>query len=137
MPGVGESHMNALARTRDARLLAIAVLAGAAVLLSIWISVSTIKAEIPLADPLEISIKERMAKLNLAGRAVELPTEKAQRAREAIKRRDYPLAHEIATQMLANSQLQNFRFYPYEDFIEAVSDVADPEFGARLDAWRA
>ncbi len=38
---------------------------------------------------------------------------------------------------MANSRLQNWRFYPFTDFIQGVADVSDPVFESRLNEWAA
>jgi tetratricopeptide (TPR) repeat protein len=65
----------------------------------------------------------------------ESPSEKARRARSAIKRGDYSTAREIADDVLANTHLQSWRFYPFSDFIGTVANANDPLLQIQLDAW--
>jgi tetratricopeptide (TPR) repeat protein len=79
---------------------------------------------------------EPAAQLNVT-RSIELTSEKATRARNAIKHGDYADAAKIVAGVLAGSHLQNWRFYPFADFMNHITDVSDPAFAANLDAWVA
>ena len=70
-------------------------------------------------------------------RNIELTSEKAARARNAIKHGDLAAAAKIVADVLADSHLQNWRFYPFDDFMRHIADVNDPAFAAQLDAWVA
>ncbi|MGB7255646.1 MAG: hypothetical protein WBC94_18815 [Xanthobacteraceae bacterium] len=83
------------------------------------------------------AINVETAKLNIKPRTIELTSEKATRARNAIKRGDYATASKITAEVLANSRLQIWRFYPFSDFIQGVADVSDPVFESRLNEWAA
>ena len=83
------------------------------------------------------AIAQAMEKLNVKPRTVELNSEKAMRVRNAIKHGDYSTAHQITADVLANSHLQNWRYYPFSDFINDVIDLSDPALEARLDTWVA
>lgn len=67
----------------------------------------------------------------------DTPWDKALRVRDAIKRGDFAAAHHLTEAVAAASRLQNWRYYPFEDFIGGIADVADPGFGTRLDEWVA
>lgn len=43
----------------------------------------------------------------------------------------------ISADVLAQSRVQNWRFYPFAPFIHAIADVSDPQFAAHLDDWVA
>ena len=90
-----------------------------------------------LAAALVNSIAEHTAQLIGKPRKIELTSEKALRVRNAVKRGDYATAAQIAAGVLADSRLQNWRFYPFTGFIKNVSDLSDPNFESRLDAWVA
>jgi hypothetical protein len=83
------------------------------------------------------TINDEIAKLNIKPRTVELTSEKAARVRLAIKQGDYATARQITADVLANSQLQNWRYYPFTDFINGVIKLNDPEFEAHLNTWVA
>jgi tetratricopeptide (TPR) repeat protein len=83
------------------------------------------------------AISDDAVKLSVAPRTIELTSEKAMRAREAIKHDDYATAGKIVAEVLAKSTLQNWRFYPFSDFMDRIADVSDPTFAAHLDAWVA
>jgi tetratricopeptide (TPR) repeat protein len=82
-----------------------------------------------------IAINDETAKLNIKPRTIELTSEKAMRVRNAIKREDYSVAKQITADIVASSRLQNWRYYPFSDFISGIADVNDPTFEAHLDAW--
>jgi tetratricopeptide (TPR) repeat protein len=84
-----------------------------------------------------IAINEEAAKLNIKPRTTELTSEKAARVRNAIKHDDYTTADKITTDVLANSRLEYWRFYPFGEFIGRVTDVTDGAFEAHLNAWVA
>jgi hypothetical protein len=96
-----------------------------------------IAAEEPLPARLNAAIDQEVARLKLPPRPVELTSEKAVRARHAIEQGDYATAHKIFDEVLSASKIANWRFYPFDDFIERVSDVTNPSFKARLDTWVA
>lgn len=86
---------------------------------------------------LAVTIDKEAADLEGKPRTIELTSEKARRVRNAIKTGDYSTAAKIVVNVLANSHLQNWRFYPFSYFINDIADVNDPTYGARLDAWVA
>ena len=47
------------------------------------------------------------------------------------------VAEQIIEEVFGVSQLQNWRFHPYDDFITYVLSNAPPEFATRLDEWVA
>jgi tetratricopeptide (TPR) repeat protein len=83
------------------------------------------------------AIDEEIAKLNIKPRTVELTSEKAARVQLAIKRGDYSTARQITADVLANSRLENWRYYPFSDFINGIVDVGDAALEAHLNAWVA
>ncbi|MFT4097896.1 MAG: hypothetical protein QM651_12295 [Rhodoblastus sp.] len=83
------------------------------------------------------TVTAKRAEVTPAFERGELPTEKARRVREAIKKGEYKLARDTIGEVLAASSLKSWRFDPFEDFIAAVPDVADPDFQKRLDDWNA
>jgi hypothetical protein len=83
------------------------------------------------------AIDDKIATLNVEPRTIELTSEKATRVRNAIKNGDFTAAREITTGVLAESHLQNWRYYPFDDFINDISDVNDPAFENQLNAWVA
>src|SRR5689334_6142322 len=62
------------------------------------------------------------------------PSEEALRARAAIKAGDFSKAHEIVADVLARSRVQNWRHYPFSEFISAVANANDPALEKQLDA---
>jgi tetratricopeptide (TPR) repeat protein len=82
-------------------------------------------------------INTKLSALITKPRTVELTSEKAIRARHAIKQEDYSTAEKIIASVLTSSRVENWRFYPFADFIEDVVDPNDPAFEAKLTAWAA
>jgi tetratricopeptide (TPR) repeat protein len=89
----------------------------------------------PAAAQLASTIAEETAKLNLPPRTTELTSEQAIRVRQAISQGDFTVARHITADVLANSQLQNWRYYPFADFVKNISDVGNPAFETRLNEW--
>lgn len=81
------------------------------------------------------TIPDVAAALGLKPRTVELPVERAARARSAILKGDFATARTIIMAELAHSKIERWRFHPFRDFINDVSDVGDPEYGERVRAW--
>ena len=86
-------------------------------------------------ERVESGADEALAKLGLKPRTTESIAEKAFRVRTAIKHSDFSTARQIAGQILASSHLQNWRYYPFQDFVASVSDVNDASFEEKLNAW--
>jgi tetratricopeptide (TPR) repeat protein len=83
------------------------------------------------------AIGEKAAKLSVRSSTSESTAEKAMRVRAALKTGDYATAHKIVGGVLADSRLQNWRFYPFSDFLDRVTTVNDPALEPHLDAWIA
>lgn len=83
------------------------------------------------------AVDEEISKLNIKPPTIEFTSEKATRVQHAIKRGDYATARQITADVLANSQLQNWRYYPFTDFVNGVINLNDPELEAHLNTWVA
>lgn len=83
------------------------------------------------------AIEEQLAALNLPARSIELTPEKAAHFRHQIEEGQYSAARDLIRQVLDDSNLQNWRFYPFEDFIAQTSNLTDPSFKEHLDTWVA
>jgi tetratricopeptide (TPR) repeat protein len=81
------------------------------------------------------AINEETARLVAKPRAIELTSEKATKVRDAIKRGDYATARQVTAEVLAGSILQNWRYYPFGEFVGGVPDVNDPAFETQLTTW--
>jgi hypothetical protein len=91
-------------------------IAGAAVGLASLIGSSywtTAAEDFPGRSDLVPAIEAKLAALNIKPRTVEMTSELARKARAAIKREDYATAGQITAAVLANSQIENWRFYPF------------------------
>ena len=122
--------------SRSRSLLTAGILVGVAALVAIALVFAGRGPDKKSASTtLEIAIDEATAKLVAKPGAIESTQQKAMRVRNAIKQGDYATADRITADVLANSHLQPWRFYPFTVFITGVADVNDPSFEARLDAW--
>jgi tetratricopeptide (TPR) repeat protein len=83
------------------------------------------------------AISEETTKLNVKPHTIELTSEKATRVRLAIKDGDYSTAQKITAEIVANSHLENWRYYPFSDFIGGIADLTDQTLEAHLNAWIA
>lgn len=87
-------------------------------------------------DPLAIAIRQETAKLLPKQRTIILPSEKALAAKAAIKHGDYVAASRISAEILANSTLQNWRFYPFNNYVDNfVVGEDDAHFEENLNKW--
>jgi tetratricopeptide (TPR) repeat protein len=81
--------------------------------------------------------KAAIARLKVKPAQVDTPWRKAMRVRAAIKRGNYSAARRMTAEIAAASQPDNWRHFPFDDFIKYVSDLSDPAYAAHLDAWVA
>jgi tetratricopeptide (TPR) repeat protein len=96
-----------------------------------------IAAEEPTSARLNAVIDQEVERMRLPPRSVELTSDKAVHARHAIEQGDFATAHKIFDEVLGASKIDNWRFFPFDDFIEHISDVTSPSFKDRLDEWVA
>ncbi len=89
----------------------------------------------PAKDTIVEGINARVAQLVGKPRTIELTSEKAVRARNAIKQGDFATAGKIISDVLAQSKMENWHFYPFNIFMPAVDDPNDPAFTKQLDDW--
>ncbi len=82
-------------------------------------------------------INAKVSALIVTPRTIELTSEKAARVRDAITREDYSTADKIVASVLASSRIENWRFYPFPDFIDNIIDLNDAAFEAKLSSWVA
>ena len=90
------------------------------------------------ADPLLAQmIEKETAALGLKPPAVTLTSEKSKAARQAVLRGDYAEAERIAREVLAHSQLQAWRFYPFARFVTSFTVGTEPHLLEHLNEWVA
>jgi tetratricopeptide (TPR) repeat protein len=89
------------------------------------------------SERLRMSIDEELAKLDRTPPRTELTSTKALHVRDAIKGGDHVVARQTTAEVIGASQLENWRYYPFSDFIAAIIDTNDPAFEARLNDWIA
>ena len=80
-------------------------------------------------------IEKETAALGLKPPAVTLTSEKAKVARQAVLRGDYAQADRIAADVLAHSQLQAWRFYPFSLFVKTFTLGTEPHLLEHLNEW--
>jgi tetratricopeptide (TPR) repeat protein len=107
----------------------------AAIINTCLISAGRSAEQDPDAVRLRTTIDEKTATLSLRPRSAELLSEKAMRVRNLIKQAQYASAQKAITDVLASSHLENWRFYPFSDFMSALSGVDDPAFEVKLNEW--
>lgn len=99
---------------------------------------AVIKQEATKVDSKDIvitTIEQETAKLLTKPRTVVLTSEKALATKAAIKRGDYAEAKKISTEVLANSKLQHWRFYPFTVFMDNISSGRDDVLLENLNKW--
>jgi hypothetical protein len=82
-------------------------------------------------------IAESAARLTSNLSITQTTSDKARRARAAIKSDDFDTARQIIAEVLKGSKLQNWRFYPFSGFIAEVSNATDTELESHLSTWIA
>ena len=87
------------------------------------------------AARLRTTINEKTAILNLKPRSADLPSVKAMRVRNLIKQGEYASAGQDVSEVLTSSHLENWRYYPFSDFMGILSDVSDPAYEMKLNGW--
>jgi len=119
------------------RTIALSVIFGVASFVAVHFLLLGRGSQIAAHVPPTNAVEEKLAKLTVKSRGGELPSEKAVRARNALKRGDYATARQIAAGVLAGSSVQSWRFYPFTDFIKGLANANDPALEGHLDAWVA
>jgi len=67
----------------------------------------------------------------------DVVADKALHVRDAIKRADYAAAHAVMAGVLADSKIENWRFYPFADVMTDLFLDTDTALPERLDEWIA
>jgi hypothetical protein len=83
-------------------------------------------------------VAQELAQLGVKPKTTVLPSDRSFEAITAIKRGDYATGRRIAEDVLASSKLQNWRFYPFNEFMGAIGRGGnDPLLLSRLNLWLA
>jgi tetratricopeptide (TPR) repeat protein len=108
-------------------------------------TVTTVRKHAPAAtalpangiDPvLAAMVAQERAKLDAKPKTVVVPSDQSYDALIAIRRGDYVTANRIATEVLAQSHLQRWRFYPFDEFMYSITRGGnDPVLLDHLRAW--
>jgi membrane associated rhomboid family serine protease len=88
-------------------------------------------------DPvLAAMVAQESAKLDAKPKTVVVPSDQSYEALIAIRRGDYATANRIASEVLARSHLQRWRFYPFNEFMGSITRGGnDPVLLEHLRAW--
>lgn len=111
------------------------IIAGIAILMGSIALIRVGAAQDVANAPPSSALDEQLKALNLPQRTVELTSERAARFRHAIEQGRYTEARDLIGRVLDDSTIQNWRFYPFNDFMWQVSNLTDPSFKDRLDEW--
>ncbi len=84
---------------------------------------------------LALMVAQRLAELDLHPKTVVTPTDLGLETALAIKNADFAKATQISQDVLARSQLQSWRFYPFNEFIGSVPRGDDPGLLQHLNLW--
>jgi len=85
-----------------------------------------------LLKSIDINVEKLVSKIQ-----TESTISKALQVREALLHRDYETAQKISEAVLKESSLEDWRFYPFTDFISVAVKSDRPDFADRLDEWVA
>lgn len=91
----------------------------------------------PDSESLSSQISRRFASLHIKPATIESTAHKALRVRDAVMAADFATAERITVGVLAHSQLQNWRYYPFDAFVKSVTYEPASQFGQRLSGWVA
>jgi tetratricopeptide (TPR) repeat protein len=80
-------------------------------------------------------INARFAQLHINPTTIESTYQKGLRARRAIKAGDFAAADRIIADVISHSRIQNWRYYPFQDFVAALFSANDPQFGSQISKW--
>jgi tetratricopeptide (TPR) repeat protein len=80
-------------------------------------------------------VAERTAELRIKPKTAATPSDLALEAAVAIKGGNFARAEQISDEVLTNSRMQNWRFYPFNAFMGSVARGDDPVLLAHLDTW--
>jgi len=102
-------------------------------------SVPTVHARRPHPAPTEEAlaamVAEKTAELSLVPKTVMTPIDRALDASSAIKQNDFGKARSIFDEILAQSHLEGWSFYPFNEFMGALVRGDDPKLLEGLNHW--
>ncbi len=105
--------------------------------LFVWpcIGVTRTAAAAETIEALNAEIASETAQLVPKPRSIVLISETALKAREAIKWGDFAAAGKTISDILANSHIENWRFYPFNLFMFHIAREQDDVLLAKLNEW--
>jgi tetratricopeptide (TPR) repeat protein len=80
-------------------------------------------------------VAEKTAELSLGPKTVTTPADRALEASSALKRDDFAKARSIAEEVLSQSHLEGWSFYPFNEFMSTLVRSDDPKLLAGLNHW--
>jgi tetratricopeptide (TPR) repeat protein len=80
-------------------------------------------------------IAEKTAELSLGPKTVTTPADRALEASSALRRDDFARARSIAEEVLSQSHLEGWSFYPFNEFMSTLVRGDDPKFLVGLNHW--
>jgi tetratricopeptide (TPR) repeat protein len=86
-------------------------------------------------EALAAMVAQRLKELDLPQKKVVTPSDLGLETALAIKSADFVKAAQITQDVLARSQLQSWRFYPFNEFIGSVPRGDDPVLLKNLSLW--
>jgi tetratricopeptide (TPR) repeat protein len=86
-------------------------------------------------EALAAMVAEKTAELGLAPKTATTPTDRALEASSAIIRDDFARARSIAEEVLSQSHLEGWSFYPFNEFMSTLVRGDDPNLLVGLNHW--
>jgi tetratricopeptide (TPR) repeat protein len=86
-------------------------------------------------EALAAMVAEKTAELGLAPKTATTPTDRALEASSALKHDDFAKARSIAQEVLSQSRLEGWSFYPFNEFMSTVVRGDDPSLLVGLNRW--
>jgi tetratricopeptide (TPR) repeat protein len=88
-------------------------------------------------DALAADISKRFAELDIKPSTADFTYKKGLALRTAVRGGDFVIANEITNDVVSHSQIENWRYHPFENFIAAAFATIDPALEPRLTEWIA
>jgi len=86
-------------------------------------------------EALAAMVAEKTAELGLAPKTVTTPADRALETSSALRRDDFAKARSIAEEVLSQSHMDGWGFYPFNEFMNSLVRGDDPNFLVGLNHW--
>jgi len=80
-------------------------------------------------------VAEKTAELGLAPKTAPTSSDRALEATSALKRDDFAKARSLASEVLSQSHLESWSFYPFNEFMNTLVRGDDPKLLVGLNHW--